>query len=169
MRLEHQNMLQKSSGWWSHPSEEYSVGMILPNIWKNKIDVGISWNRGTPKSSIFMEFSLINQPFMGTPILGNPHVPKHQSVMSWSRHWTLQRPSAGRPRNAPLAGVGNRDPSPPEAVPWGWYETAPKMRWDAMNFLQTWGVSNPTQKMSLPIYYRRAPRIGIHFRIMPSG
>ena len=34
----------------------------------------VSWNRGTPKSSILMGFSLINHPFWGTPIYGNPHI-----------------------------------------------------------------------------------------------
>ena len=29
---------------------------------------------GTPKSSIFIRFSLINHPFWGTPIYGNPHL-----------------------------------------------------------------------------------------------
>ena len=41
----------------------------------------------------------------------------------------------GRPLNAPLAGAGNHDPSPPEAGCACFYSTAPKMRWDAMNFL----------------------------------
>ena len=34
----------------------------------------VSWNRGTPKSSILMWFSLINPPFWGTPIYGNPQI-----------------------------------------------------------------------------------------------
>ena len=29
----------------------------------------VSWNRGTPKSSILMEFSIINQPFLDTPFI----------------------------------------------------------------------------------------------------
>ena len=33
--------------------------------------LGISKNNGTPKSSIFIGFSLINHPFWGTPIFGN--------------------------------------------------------------------------------------------------
>ena len=32
---------------------------------------GVSENRGTPKSSILIGFSIINQPFWGTPIFGN--------------------------------------------------------------------------------------------------
>ena len=31
-------------------------------------------NRGTPKSSILIGFSLINHPFWGTPIFGNTHI-----------------------------------------------------------------------------------------------
>ena len=36
--------------------------------------MGVSINGGTPKSSILVGFSLINQPFSGTPIYGNPHI-----------------------------------------------------------------------------------------------
>ena len=34
----------------------------------------VSKNSGTPKSSILIEFSIINHPFWGTPILGNTHI-----------------------------------------------------------------------------------------------
>ena len=36
--------------------------------------MAISWNGGTPKSSILEGSSLINYPFWGTPISGNPHI-----------------------------------------------------------------------------------------------
>ena len=36
--------------------------------------MGVSKNRGTPKSSILIGFSIINHPFWGTPIFGNTHV-----------------------------------------------------------------------------------------------
>ena len=36
---------------------------------------GVSENRGTPKSSIKIRFSIINHPFWGTPIFGNTHLP----------------------------------------------------------------------------------------------
>ena len=39
--------------------------------------MGVSKNRGTPKSSIligFLGFSIINHPFWGTPIFGNTHM-----------------------------------------------------------------------------------------------
>ena len=42
--------------------------------------LGISWNGGTPKSSILVGFSLINHPFGGTPIDGNLHI----SFPHWS-------------------------------------------------------------------------------------
>ena len=38
------------------------------------LDVGVSKNRCTPKSSILIGFSIINHPFWGTPIFGNTHV-----------------------------------------------------------------------------------------------
>ena len=34
----------------------------------------MSKNRGTPKSSILIGFSIINHPFWGTPIFGNTHI-----------------------------------------------------------------------------------------------
>ena len=41
-------------------------------------DVDVSKNRGIPKSSILIGFSIINHPFWGTPIFGNTHV--HSTV-----------------------------------------------------------------------------------------
>ena len=38
------------------------------------VDVDVSENSGTPKSSILIRFSIINHPFWGTPIFGNTHV-----------------------------------------------------------------------------------------------
>ena len=47
--------------------------VIIPSMgWFT--DLEVSWNGGTPKSSIFIfGFSIINQPFGGSPIYGNPH------------------------------------------------------------------------------------------------
>ena len=36
--------------------------------------MGVSKNGGTPKSSIFIGFSIINHPFWDTPIFGNTHI-----------------------------------------------------------------------------------------------
>ena len=41
--------------------------------WREK-HMGVSENRGTPKSSILIGFSTINHPFWGTPIFGIPHI-----------------------------------------------------------------------------------------------
>ena len=38
--------------------------------------MGVSENRGTPKSSILIEFSIINHPFWGIPIFGNTQIDK---------------------------------------------------------------------------------------------
>ena len=40
-----------------------------------RLYMGVSKNRGTPKSSILIGFSIINHPFWGTPIFGNTHMP----------------------------------------------------------------------------------------------
>ena len=37
-------------------------------------DMLVSENRGTPKSSILIGFSIMNHPFWGTPIFGNTHL-----------------------------------------------------------------------------------------------
>ena len=46
--------------------------------WRKKhivyVYMAISENGDTPKSSILIGFSIINHPFWGTPILGNPHI-----------------------------------------------------------------------------------------------
>ena len=38
------------------------------------LDMDVSENSGTPKSSILIGFSIINHPFWGTPIFGNTHI-----------------------------------------------------------------------------------------------
>ena len=51
---------------------DHSVGkMSLTNI---SIDIGVSINGGTPKSSTLKGFSLINHPFLGSPNCGNLHI-----------------------------------------------------------------------------------------------
>ena len=42
--------------------------------WFSRNHMDISKNRGTPKSSILIGFSIINHPFWGTPIFGNNHM-----------------------------------------------------------------------------------------------
>ena len=44
----------------------------------------VSENSGTPKSSLLLGFSIINHPFWGTPILGNPHI-HLEPVVSWCK------------------------------------------------------------------------------------
>ena len=39
--------------------------------------IGVSKNRGTPKSSILIGFSIINHPFWGTIIFGNTYIKIH--------------------------------------------------------------------------------------------
>ena len=46
----------------------------MPLIADSYKDMAVSKNRGTPKSSILIGFSLINHPFWGTPIFGNTHI-----------------------------------------------------------------------------------------------
>ena len=46
--------------------------MLVPS--RVDFDMGVSKNRGTPKSSILIGFFIINHPFWGTPIFGNTHI-----------------------------------------------------------------------------------------------
>jgi hypothetical protein len=52
------------------------VHMIYFNSSKWGKYMEVSWNRGTPKSSIFVGFSILNQPFLGIP-----HLWKHQYIL----------------------------------------------------------------------------------------
>ena len=66
-----------------------------------KLDMGVSKNNGTPKSSILIGFSIINHPFWGTPIFGNTQV-DILFVPTWIRPYLLSRvptPCPSRPRN----------------------------------------------------------------------
>ena len=42
--------------------------------------LGVSKNKGTPKSSILIGFSFINHPFWATPILGNTHLNSTEAI-----------------------------------------------------------------------------------------
>ena len=55
--------------WVTMPVKESSP---LMNLYFPHMDV--SKNRGTPKSSILIGFSIINHPFWDTPIFGNTHI-----------------------------------------------------------------------------------------------
>ena len=64
---------------FSKPSDStiYLEDTPKPSTWQQDLhlkDVGVSKNRGTPKSSILIRLSIINHPFWGTPIFGNTHI-----------------------------------------------------------------------------------------------
>jgi len=57
------------------PMHTVKAGLCHGRVSQNT-DTGVSENGGTPKSSILIVFSIINHPFWGTIILGNPRTPK---------------------------------------------------------------------------------------------
>ena len=57
----------KPIGAWGGPFAMYQIVSVTHIM-------GVSENRGTPKSSILIGFSIINHPFWGTTTLGNTHV-----------------------------------------------------------------------------------------------
>ena len=75
-------------------------GFKWETCWDNLeafVNMGVSLNGGTPKSSILIGFSIINHPFWGTTIFGNTHISacsklslrswSKLSLRSWCRHW----------------------------------------------------------------------------------
>ena len=54
-------------------------------------DVDVSENSGTPKSSSFIGFSIINHPFWGTPIFGNTDVKNVGRMGFWG--WMFFSPA----------------------------------------------------------------------------
>ena len=77
----------------------------------NYLDV--SENRGTPKSSIWIGFSIINHPFWGTTIFGNTHF-KFQSFFYQQKHDAKRPPPFDMisQQNGHLASemIGSRSP-----------------------------------------------------------
>ena len=72
------------SNWW-YPSEKHLPNSIMSSSFRGNnlcvyIYMGVSKNRGTPKSSILIGLSLINHPFWGTSIFGNTHIYTHVSL-----------------------------------------------------------------------------------------
>ena len=58
--------------WWKSKGNPWNPPVFHESLgWWN---MGVSSNRGTPKSSILIGFSIINHPFWGTPIFGNTHI-----------------------------------------------------------------------------------------------
>ena len=52
--------------------ERLDINQMRPE--STRLYMSVSENRGTPKSSILIGFSIINHPFWGTPIFGNTHM-----------------------------------------------------------------------------------------------
>ena len=56
---------------------------LIPVLYKQGVSdyMDVSWNGGTPKSSILIGFFITNHPFWGTPIYGNPHMGWYRSCL----------------------------------------------------------------------------------------
>ena len=65
------------------PKKRWRFPAQFRNI-RNKMNMGVSLNGGTSKSSILIGFSLINHPFWGTPIFGNTHI-RRMGNQRWTR------------------------------------------------------------------------------------
>ena len=60
---------------WSDFAPEVMILFFIISMYIY-IYMGVSKNKGTPKSSILIGFSIINHPFWGTTIFGNTLEPK---------------------------------------------------------------------------------------------
>ena len=64
-----------------HQEASIKIGISIHvnlSLWEeHPQSCGCFQNRGTPKSSILIGFSIINHPFWGTPIFGNTHIWKN--------------------------------------------------------------------------------------------
>ena len=67
--LEHSDNKLRRANYIFHLRKNPGAKMKNMNIY-----MGVSKNRGTPKSSILIGFSIINHPFWGTIIFGNTHI-----------------------------------------------------------------------------------------------
>ena len=62
-------------GWKNPHGNPGNLGVNIKSKRKTKRNyMGVSVNGGTPKTSILIGFSIINHPFWGTTIEGNPHI-----------------------------------------------------------------------------------------------
>ena len=59
---------------WTWPVMVHAKALTWEVLQTTYSDIRVSWNRSTPKSSILIGFFIINHPFWGTPIDGNPHI-----------------------------------------------------------------------------------------------
>ena len=110
------------------------------------IDLGVSKNSGTPKSSILIGFSIINHPFWGTPSFGNTHLLLYQamSICCWFFLWEFLSfsKSKGLPNPRFLYG---RPPSLQDGAHSGdrhspWKLKHPHRIHGSMVYLPTWMV-----------------------------
>ena len=60
----------RTLGYWPASRNSESHIVMLQEVMSN-VQMDVSENRGTPKSSILIGFSIINHPFWGTLIFGN--------------------------------------------------------------------------------------------------
>ena len=62
------------------------ITLDIPASYSHIFHMWGSIARGIPKSFMLIRFSLINRPFWGTPIDGNPHIFPHLSILCLPCH-----------------------------------------------------------------------------------
>ena len=71
-----------------------AVYPVLNDRYYTSIHMDVSENRGTPKSSILIGFSIMNHPFWGTTIFGNTHMGIFDNLSIFSTFWGPERTSS---------------------------------------------------------------------------
>ena len=89
---------------WASPQKTYSIPQYIPpngSKWQFHhasiiINMEVSWNGGTPKSSIWIGFSITNQPAIGDPLMEPQISPRKKCAFSRESDnftWTCEKPT----------------------------------------------------------------------------
>ena len=78
--------LPRKKGAWNFGVPRWTAKQVLyPDIYQIASYMGVSKNRGTPKSSILIGFSIINHPFWGTPMFWkHPYAYMEKIQVPWT-------------------------------------------------------------------------------------
>ena len=83
------------------PAEPSFTVLHKTRYQQKKKDLEVSWNRGTPKSSMFIRFSMKKSiHFWGTPNLGNSHIKSTLAMTIWAQR--LKSPLASNMKANPF-------------------------------------------------------------------
>ena len=111
---------------------------------KGCIDIDVSENRGTPKSSILIGFSIINHPFWGTPMFFSKHPYRYIDPLHFHFQKIINTQVATD--SFPLEGLpwyhGITNPKPNESSP---RNASRAVRFHCSSHVKGWKPGNPEE------------------------